>query len=604
MDVYCSFGAGPANCRFDDESRVVSVPWFLFVLSESDDPTAQATGGSLLAADARHGTESLSFTADDADSGIHTVAVQLGGTTVESFDFGPACRFTDWNACPLSQSRTLDIDTTQVPDGAYPLRFVVADAADNVNTVDTGRTITVANQPPTSPAPPPSASPTSGGGGDHPTAGTAAADRGQHNGSGGAGDAVLTATLVNRRQAMLVPYRRSAVTISGRLTQRDGTPIAGARLDVGSQTVVPGLPGPDGGQAITDDDGRWSVTTARGPSREVTVAWRAFDRDRSYAETTRLSLLVRAGASLAVRPRRVGNGGLVTLSGRLLGMPYPDGGVLVTLQGRPRHGGHWRTFAVTRSKAGGRFRSRYRFTRVAGGVRMFLFRARVNRQDGYPYEAGIAGRRSRPGRTAGRTWQGEGAWRAAHASDRGRRLAPRRFQARLRDRLRARVAHEQLGTDRPARDQVDGGEAGGGGQLAVQRDPRSSRRRPARWPWRRWSASPPSTRLRADARTLRAPGALSPSRPSTSTTASRPRAATRRACSTTRSIAWAWLSAEVPSAVAAAGAGPPSSQSEISSGRTPASTRLTCGALAVAGLSRDARRSAAGPASCPRARAR
>ena len=190
---------------------------------------------------------------------------------------------------------------------------------------------------------------------------------------------------------MLVPYRRSAVTISGRLTQRDGTPIAGARLDVGSQTVVPGLPGPDGGQAITDDDGRWSVTTARGPSREVTVAWRAFDRDRSYAETTRLSLLVRAGASLAVRPRRVGNGGLVTLSGRLLGMPYPDGGVLVTLQGRPRHGGHWRTFAVTRSKADGRFRSRYRFTRVAGGVRMFLFRARVNRQDGYPYEAGIAG---------------------------------------------------------------------------------------------------------------------------------------------------------------------------------------------------------------------
>ena len=390
MDVYCSFGAGPANCRFDDESRVVSVPWFLFVLSESDDPTAQATGGSLLGADAGHGTESLSFSADDGDSGIHTVAVQLGGTTVGSFDFGSACRFTDWNACPLSQRRTLDIDTTQVPDGDYPLRFVVADAADNVNTVDTGRTITIANQPPTPPAPPPSAGATSGGG-DHPTADTAAADRGQHNGSGGAGDAVLTATLVNRRQAMLVPYRRSSVTISGRLTQRDGTPIAGARLDVGSQTVVPGLPGPDGGQAITDDDGRWSVTTARGPSREVTVAWRAFDRDRSYAETTRLSLLVRAGASLAVRPRRVGNGGLVTLSGRLLGMPYPDGGVLVTLQGRPRRGGHWRTFAVTRSKADGRFRSRYRFTRVAGGVRMFLFRARVNRQDGYPYEAGIAG---------------------------------------------------------------------------------------------------------------------------------------------------------------------------------------------------------------------
>ena len=274
-----------------------------------------------------------------------------------------------------------------------------------------------------------------------PAADTAAADRGQHNGSGGAGDAVLTATLVNRRQAMLVPYRRSAVTISGRLTQRDGTPIAGARLDVGSQTVVPGLPGPDGGQAITDDDGRWSVTTARGPSREVTVAWRAFDRDRSYAETTRLSLLVRAGASLAVRPRRVGNGGLVTLSGRLLGMPYPDGGVLVTLQGRPRHGGHWRTFAVTRSKADGRFRSRYRFTRVAGGVRMFLFRARVNRQDGYPYEAGIAGRGRRHYGARPRGWS--------------RALALQGFEARLarsppRPR-RPRAARDGSSRSRPGR---------------------------------------------------------------------------------------------------------------------------------------------------------
>jgi len=201
----------------------------------------------------------------------------------------------------------------------------------------------------------------------------------------------LTAELVNHRQAMVVPYRRSAVTISGRLTQRDGTPIAGARLDVGSQTVVPGLPGPDSGQTTTDEDGRWSVTTAAGPSREVTVGWRAFDRDRSYTETNRLSLLVRAGATLAVHPRRIANGGRVTLSGRLLGMPYPDGGVLVTLQGRPRHGGRWRTFGVTRNKADGRFRYRYRFSRVAGGVRTFLFRARVNRQDGYPYEAGVAG---------------------------------------------------------------------------------------------------------------------------------------------------------------------------------------------------------------------
>jgi hypothetical protein len=386
IDLYCSFANGPANCRFNDFHRTVAMPWLTFTLAESDPPSGQVTGGSLLAPDPRRGMASLAWSAADGDSGVVRVGVRLGATQIADYDFGSACTFADWNACPTSQEGTLDVDTTKLPDGAYPLRLDVTDAAGNEKTVDTGYTVTIANEPPAPPVP------TSRGG----QAGAAAAagsstDRGDHNGSGAAEAGVLIAELVNRRQAMVVPYRRSAVTVSGRLTQRDGTPIAGARLDVASQTVIPGLPGPDVGQVTTDAEGRWALTTVNGPSRDVTVAWRAFDRDRSYSETTRLSLLVRAGASLAVHPRRIRNGGMVIVSGRLLGRPYPDGGVLVTLQGRPRHGGRWRTFGVTRSKVDGRFRYRYRFTRVAGGERMFLFRARVSRQDGYPYEAGIAG---------------------------------------------------------------------------------------------------------------------------------------------------------------------------------------------------------------------
>jgi hypothetical protein len=385
MDVYCSFGGGPVNCRFDDFHRAVSIPWLVFTLSENDDPGAEVTGGSLLADGARSGTQTLNWTATDADSGVKAVAVRLGGSQVAAYDLSPTCAFVDWSPCPLSEARTLDVDTTRLADGTYPLRLDVTDAAGNFRSVDTGYTVTIANR-------------TAGAGAGAERSGQGGAERsaqggarGVHNGSGAAGEAVLTAELVNRRQAMLVPYRRSAVTISGRLTQRDGTPIAGARLDVGSQTAVSGLPGPDTGSVSTDRDGRWSVTTARGPSREVTVAWRAFERDRSYAETTELSLRVRAGAVLSIHPRRIANGGRVALSGRLLGMPFPDEGVLVTLQGRPRKGGRWRTFGVTRTKPDGRFGYRYRFTRVAGAVRMFLFRARVNRQHGYPYEAGVAG---------------------------------------------------------------------------------------------------------------------------------------------------------------------------------------------------------------------
>jgi hypothetical protein len=378
LDVYCSTANGPVNCRFSDLHRVVVLSWLTFTLAESADPAARAGGGSLLAPGGRHGTESLAFTAGDEDSGVKSVNVKLGGAVVGSYDFSASCDYSDWNACTTSQSRTLDVDTTRLRDGSYPLRFDVADAAGNAVTVDAGRTVTIANA---------AAGPDAAG-----DEAASAAERGRHNGSGSANAAVLTAELVNRRQAMVVPYRRSAVTMSGRLTQEDGTPIAGARLDVGSQTVLPGLPGPDAGQVVTDDDGRWTMTTAQGPSRQVTVGWRAFGRDRSYTQTTNLSLLVRAGASMAVRPRRVANGRRVRLSGKLLGRPFPAGGVLVTLQGKPRRGGKWRTFGVTRTRADGRFGYRYRFTRVAGGSQTFLFRTRINRQDGYPYEAGLDGK--------------------------------------------------------------------------------------------------------------------------------------------------------------------------------------------------------------------
>ncbi|MFL5835493.1 MAG: hypothetical protein ACJ76K_02760 [Solirubrobacteraceae bacterium] len=378
IDVYCTTANGPANCRFSDLHRVVVLSWLTFTLAEEADPTARATGGSLLAPGERRGTQTLAFTADDEDSGLTAVTVKLGGAAVGSYDFSASCTYTDWNACPTSQSRTLDVDTTRVRDGSYPLRLDVVDAAGNAVTVDTGRTVTIAN----------AGTASSAAVGE----GANAADRGRHNGSGEAAAAILTAELVNRRQAMVLPYRRGAVTVSGRLTQRDGTPIAGARLDVASQTVLPGLPGPDAGQVVTDDDGHWSMTTAQGPSRQVSVGWRAFDRDRSYAETTNLSLLVRAGASMAVRPRRVANGRRVLLSGKLLGRPFPAGGVLVTLQGKPRRGGKWRTFGVTRTRPDGRFRYRYRFTRIAGGSRTFLFRTRINRQEGYPYESGVDGK--------------------------------------------------------------------------------------------------------------------------------------------------------------------------------------------------------------------
>ena len=385
---YCTYSAG-TNCSTGDGDHAMQLWQVNFSLRESADPSGAVSGGSLLGPGSVAGTASVNYTAYDDDSGVKAVQVRLGPTIVAADDLSAQCSFTGWNACPLTMQRGgVDVDTTRIPNGTYPLRLAVFDAAGNSRTLETGRSVTIDNGGASAQTPP-----TAGGGTSQPTAerdAARSADRGTHNGTGGGESATLVAELANHRQAMVVPYRRSAVTLSGRLTQRDGTPIAGARLDVTSESVHAPDPGPDGSQIVTDDSGRWHTTTAMGPSRKVTVAWRAFERDRSYAETTQLSLLVRAGVSLAARPHKVRNGGRVALKGRLLGEPFPPGGILVTLQGKPQRGGGWRTFGVTRTRPNGRFGYRYRFTRVRGG-KTFTFRTRINRQDGYPYEAAVAG---------------------------------------------------------------------------------------------------------------------------------------------------------------------------------------------------------------------
>jgi hypothetical protein len=143
--IYCTTANGPQNCSWTRDPTI-GLSLFAFTLSESDPPSARATGGSLLSAGTLSGTQTLSYTASDADSGIRRVSIQLGDTTVATDDFGDRCGNDDWNACPTSQERVeMPIDTSQVPDGAYPLQLVVTDAASNTATVDAGRTVTVSN---------------------------------------------------------------------------------------------------------------------------------------------------------------------------------------------------------------------------------------------------------------------------------------------------------------------------------------------------------------------------------------------------------------------------------------------------------------------------
>src|SRR5439155_20140471 len=83
--------------------------------------------------------------------------------------------------------------------------------------------------------------------------------------------------------------------------------------------------------------------------------------------------------------RSVRNGSTVIFSGRLRARPALAG-KLLSLQAFYRRA--WRTFAVARADARGRFRQTYRFQATVGRV-AYRFRARIEREASYPYETGV-----------------------------------------------------------------------------------------------------------------------------------------------------------------------------------------------------------------------
>ena len=143
------------------------------------------------------------------------------------------------------------------------------------------------------------------------------------------------------------------------------------------------------------------MRSCRGSPAETATASRCSGSTIAAASTLRFAstgdeLLKPAGASVGLRVpaaatlrasrRSVRNGQGVVFSGRLRGLPFPRTGKLVVLQAFYRRA--WRTFAVTRADARGRFRQSYRFQATVGRV-AYHFRAVIERETSYPYEAGV-----------------------------------------------------------------------------------------------------------------------------------------------------------------------------------------------------------------------
>src|SRR4051794_6697497 len=221
-------------------------------------------------------------------------------------------------------------------------------------------------------------------GGSVPAATNAVADRGSPNGSPAADKVVLTA-LANNRSSTIKAKFGKRVPISGKLVGPEGTPIANAILEIQTRTAIPGAAVASAGKVVTGSDGRFTYVAPAGPSRVVRIAYRSHSADSSFADTSDVTLLVKAGVTIKAKPKVVHNRHATVFTGRLLGKPISKRGVVVDLQVFFRH--KWRTFGAPRTTRAGKYKFRYRFM---AGAATWKFRARVRRESSYPYIEGYS----------------------------------------------------------------------------------------------------------------------------------------------------------------------------------------------------------------------
>lgn len=168
-------------------------------------------------------------------------------------------------------------------------------------------------------------------------------------------------------------------TVTGRLTDGAGRPIADARLNVVRK--VSGRRWTAKGTIRTDRDGRVTVAVPPGPTRATKLTYFPFSDSRSFRASNVIVQDARAPLAIRAAPRVLRGTRTVALSGKVGGELLPRGGLLVTLQGyQPGFG--WRTFRTVRTRRDGRWSTHYRF-RLSHG--RFAFRAVVPRQGTFPF---------------------------------------------------------------------------------------------------------------------------------------------------------------------------------------------------------------------------
>jgi hypothetical protein len=327
----------------------------------------RAPTGSLLTTDhPLQGDKSLSFSATDRGGGIENVGIVVDGQkrlNRSADPNAPRCQrpFTALRPCRAATDNTLAFDTAQLPNGPHTVQASVTDAAGNETRSDPVAVTTLNGSQP--------------------------------NGRGASRFVKLSAWLRSKRDKP----RRSAVVrfgktrfAEGRLTDAAGKPIAGAVLQVTSRVQRPGARGRAIGTVTTSEDGRFAYRIAKGPSRTVRFGYKAYSLDPAPVSTAAVSLGVRAGIRLGLKPRHVRNGQKIRFRGRLKAGPARKA-TRLTIDVLVPDARRRLPIGTVKADRNGRFRFTYRFRRTLVKAR-YRFQARLVPQPGYPYRGAVSRR--------------------------------------------------------------------------------------------------------------------------------------------------------------------------------------------------------------------
>jgi hypothetical protein len=353
----CSFGAG--------ENANLELLGSQLTLADSNLPSGTVTGGALAGTGTLAGTASLTYTAEDPDSGVRLVQLLLDGQPVAQKDYLPDCPYESFAACPTNVSDEIQWNTASAGNGTHELALRVTNAAGNAAIVDE-HAVTINN----------------------PGIGVNGSinGRGPHiaNGDPCAGEA-LQLVVNGKTKPPTILYGKSA-TVRGVL--HCGTvPIRGARIAI----ATVGGPGSAAIEASVETalDGSFSYRVPTGPARQLGFSYTAYSDDPGPSATATATIRIRPRIKLKITPHSSSNERTIHWAGTVSGGPYPPQGV--TLDVEVKEGARWRIFAQVVAGRKGRFRYSYRF-HATDEPTTYTFRVSLPHTgaQGYPYSWGAS----------------------------------------------------------------------------------------------------------------------------------------------------------------------------------------------------------------------